>query len=146
VFEPWWVRLWREHQIAIVGAGVPFGLFALYVGGFLLVLLFAPGRLARVGSAPLEVIPAPTGNVAFAWALLRKLWETVLLVRLCRTPRVRRAWVCEYSAGRSKLGDLGKFAETAEQRETFKQMLLRLLDDPQIQQKIGTFLRRSGLA
>jgi hypothetical protein len=25
-------------------------------------------------------------------------------------------------------------------------MLLRLLDDPQIQQKIGTFLRGSGLA
>jgi hypothetical protein len=36
--------------------------------------------------------------------------------------------------------------ETAEQRETFKQMLLRLLDDPQIQQKIGAFLCRSGLA
>ena len=36
--------------------------------------------------------------------------------------------------------------ETAEQRETFKQVLLRLLDDPQIQEKIGTFLRRSGLA
>ena len=36
--------------------------------------------------------------------------------------------------------------ETAEQRETFKQMLLRLLDDPQIQEKIGTCLRRSGLA
>jgi hypothetical protein len=36
--------------------------------------------------------------------------------------------------------------ETAVQRETFKQMLLRLLDDPQIQQKIGTFLRGSGLA
>jgi hypothetical protein len=36
--------------------------------------------------------------------------------------------------------------ETAEQRETFKQTLLRLLDDPQIQQKIGAFLRRSGLA
>jgi hypothetical protein len=36
--------------------------------------------------------------------------------------------------------------ETAEQRETFKQMLLRLLDDPQIQQKIGTFLRGSDLA
>jgi hypothetical protein len=36
--------------------------------------------------------------------------------------------------------------ETAEQRETFKQVLLRLLDDPQIQQKIGTFLRGSGLA
>ena len=36
--------------------------------------------------------------------------------------------------------------ETAEQRETLKQMLLRLLDDPQIQQKIGTFLRHSGLA
>jgi hypothetical protein len=35
--------------------------------------------------------------------------------------------------------------ETAEQRETFKQTLLRLLDDPQIQQKIGAFLRRSGL-
>jgi hypothetical protein len=35
--------------------------------------------------------------------------------------------------------------ETAEQRDTFKQMLLRLLDDPQIQQKIGTFLRGSGL-
>jgi hypothetical protein len=36
--------------------------------------------------------------------------------------------------------------ETAEQHETLKQMLLRLLDDPQIQQKIGAFLRRSGLA
>ena len=36
--------------------------------------------------------------------------------------------------------------ETAEQRETFKQTLLRLLDDPQIQQKIGAFLRRLGLA
>jgi hypothetical protein len=36
--------------------------------------------------------------------------------------------------------------ETAEQHETFKQMLLRVLDDPQIQQKIGNFLRRSGLA
>ena len=36
--------------------------------------------------------------------------------------------------------------ETAKQYESFKQMLLRLLDDPQLQQKIGTFLRRSGLA
>jgi hypothetical protein len=36
--------------------------------------------------------------------------------------------------------------ETAKQYESFKQMLLRLLDDPQIQQKIGTFLRGSGLA
>ena len=33
----------------------------------------------------------------------------------------------------------------AQQHQTFKEMLLRLLDDPQIQQKIGTFLRRSGL-
>ena len=44
---------------------------------------------------------------------------------------------------RTKLDDE---IETAEQRESFKQMLLRLLDDPQIQQKIGAFLRRSGLA
>jgi hypothetical protein len=36
--------------------------------------------------------------------------------------------------------------ETTEQRENFKQTLLCLLDDPQIQQKIGAFLRRSGLA
>ena len=36
--------------------------------------------------------------------------------------------------------------ETAKQHESFKQILLRLLDDPQIQEKIGTFLRRSGLA
>jgi hypothetical protein len=36
--------------------------------------------------------------------------------------------------------------ETAKKQETFKQMLLRLLDDPQIQEKIGIFLRRSGLA
>jgi hypothetical protein len=35
--------------------------------------------------------------------------------------------------------------ETAEQRENFKQTFLRLLDDPQIQEKIGTCLRRSGL-
>ena len=36
--------------------------------------------------------------------------------------------------------------KTAEQHETLKQILLRLLDDPQIQQKIGAFLRRSGFA
>jgi hypothetical protein len=36
--------------------------------------------------------------------------------------------------------------ETAKQHESFKQMLLCLLDDPQIQEKIGTFLRCSGLA
>ena len=36
--------------------------------------------------------------------------------------------------------------ETAKQHESFKQMLLRLLDDRQIQEKIGIFLRRSGLA
>ena len=34
---------------------------------------------------------------------------------------------------------------TPEQHQTFKQTLLRVLDDPQIQQKISTFLRRSGL-
>ena len=44
---------------------------------------------------------------------------------------------------KTKLGD---DIETARQGENFKQMLLRLLDDPQIQQKIGTFLRGSGLA
>jgi hypothetical protein len=39
---------------------------------------------------------------------------------------------------------LGGEIETAEQRESFKQMLLRVLDDPQIQQKIGAFLHSSG--
>ena len=33
---------------------------------------------------------------------------------------------------------------TAEQREAFKQMLLGLLDDPQIQHKIGAILGRSN--
>jgi hypothetical protein len=36
--------------------------------------------------------------------------------------------------------------ETAGEREIFMQMLLQLLDDPQIQHKIVTLLRRSGLA
>jgi hypothetical protein len=44
---------------------------------------------------------------------------------------------------RAKLDDEAK---AAEQQETLKQMLLRLLDDPQIKQKIGASLRRSGLA
>jgi hypothetical protein len=34
--------------------------------------------------------------------------------------------------------------KAAEQREAFKQMLLGLLDDPQIQHKIGALLRRSN--
>jgi hypothetical protein len=110
VFDPWWARLWREHQTAIIAAGASFGVFVLYAGGFLLVLLFAPARLAGVGSAPLDGIPAPTGNVAFAWGLVKKLWETVLLLWLCRNRRVRHAWVREYAAGWCKLGDLGKFA------------------------------------
>jgi hypothetical protein len=110
VFDPWWARLWRDHQTAVLAVCAPFGLFALYTSGFLLVLLFAPARLATVGSAPLDGIPAPTGNLAFAWALLRRLWETVMLLWLCRNRRVRRAWVAEYAAGRAKFGDLGKFA------------------------------------
>ena len=32
--------------------------------------------------------------------------------------------------------------KTAEQHEAFKQMLLRLLDDPQVQHKIVAYLRR----
>jgi len=44
---------------------------------------------------------------------------------------------------RTKLDDE---IERKEQHEALKQMLLRLLDDPQIQQKIGAFLRRSGFA
>ena len=32
-----------------------------------------------------------------------------------------------------------------DQRETFKKALLRLLDDPEIEHKIGALLRRSGL-
>ena len=43
---------------------------------------------------------------------------------------------------RTKLEDEIK---TADQREVFKQALLSLLDDPQIQQKIGAFFRGSGL-
>jgi hypothetical protein len=35
--------------------------------------------------------------------------------------------------------------ETVEQHETFRRMLLLMLDDPQIQQKITAFLRHSGL-
>jgi len=34
---------------------------------------------------------------------------------------------------------------TPEQHQTFKETLLRLLDDPQIQQKIGSILCCSGL-
>jgi hypothetical protein len=43
---------------------------------------------------------------------------------------------------RTKLEDEIK---TTEQHETLKQVLLRLLDDPQIEQKIAAFLRRAGL-
>jgi hypothetical protein len=44
------------------------------------------------------------------------------------------------------LGQLDGDITTPEQYQTFKEMLLRLLDDPQIQQKISAFLRNSGLA
>jgi hypothetical protein len=54
-----------------------------------------------------------------------------------------RAWGLILDGRKIKLDDE---IETEEQRETFKQTLLRLLDDPQLQQKIGAFLRRSGLA
>ena len=114
VFSPWWERLWHENRSAIIAVGAPFGVFFLYACGFLMVFLVAPARLATVGSASLDGIAPPTGNIAFFWSLLRKLWDGVLLRWLCRNGRVRRAWVRDYENGRSKLGDLGKFA-----RESF---------------------------
>ena len=113
-FQPWLARLWREHETALVTASVSLGLFAMYLFGFLVVLLIAPAQLARVGTASLDPIPVPAGNLGFVWGLLRKLWENGLLLSLCRNRRVRRAWLLELSAGRRKFGDLGKFA-----RESF---------------------------
>jgi photosystem II stability/assembly factor-like uncharacterized protein len=109
-FDPWWPRLWRENETAILAVGTPLGVFALYALGFLLVLLVAPARLARVGAAPLGDIPPPSGNWAFVWGLLKTSWETVALFWLCGNRRVRLAWMRQYMRGQSKLTDLGKFA------------------------------------
>jgi hypothetical protein len=116
-FDPWWWRLWQEHETAILAVGTPLGVFALYALSFLLVLLVAPARLARVGAAPLDDIPPPTGNWAFVWSLLKRFWETLALFWLCGNRRVRRAWMRQYIRGGSKLGDLGKFARERFVRE-----------------------------
>jgi hypothetical protein len=75
--------------------------------------------------------------------------ERPLPVGSLKTARIRPAGAWLTGLGydrkmdnRTKLdGDI----TTPEQHQTFKEMLLRLLDDPQIQQKIGAFLRGSGL-
>jgi len=111
--QPWW-DFYVAHRTEILAVGTPFAIFALYAIGFLGLLLVVPARLASVGAAPLTDIPAPSGNAAFVWSLLKKAWDTVLLRWLCRHPRVRRAWAARYRQGEVKLADLGKFA-----RESF---------------------------
>jgi hypothetical protein len=60
----------------------------------------------------------------------------------------RGAWLTDlgYCRSMDSTVKLDDEIETAEQQETLKRTLLRVLDDPQVQQKIGAFLRRSGLA
>jgi hypothetical protein len=61
----------------------------------------------------------------------------------CQGARLTDIGYCRAMDNRTKLEDETK---AADQREAFKQVLLCLLDDPQIQQKIGAFMRGSGLA
>ena len=109
VFEPWWSLLWRHNREEIIEGGAVAGILLVYAGGLLGVFVFAPVRLAGAGSAGWSDVPALAGNWAFVLGLLRKIWGCALLPPLCRSRRVRRAWVREYEAGHRKLGDLGRF-------------------------------------
>jgi len=115
--EPPGPDFFQAHRTEILAVGSPFAIFALYAIGFLGLLLVAPARLASIGAAPLNDIPAPSGNAAFAWSLLKKAWDTILLRWLCRHRRVRRAWSARYRNGDAKLADLGKFARESFLRE-----------------------------
>jgi photosystem II stability/assembly factor-like uncharacterized protein len=112
VFDPLWQRLWREHSDAMLWTGAVFGVVLLYAGGTLLMLLVAPAKLAKVGSAPFADMPGATGLLAQVLWLARLLWDSVLPLWMCRVGRVRRAWIKEYAARRTTLGELGKFARS----------------------------------
>jgi hypothetical protein len=114
-YDPWLARLWRDHQTAVIGALGPIALLLSYAGVFALMLLIAPARLARVGSAAgLDDVAKPSGTFGFVWELARKGFGHVTLPYLCRHPRVRRAWTERYREGRASLRELGKPA-----RESF---------------------------
>jgi hypothetical protein len=113
--DPWFAQLWREHQTAVIGALGPVVALLSYAGVFGLMLLFAPARLARVGSTPgLDDMARPSGTFGFVWELARKGFAHITLPYLCRHPRVRRAWTERYREGRASLRELGKPA-----RESF---------------------------
>ena len=108
-------QLWREHQLAVIGASAAIVVVLGYAGVLGLMLLFAPARLARVGGASgLEDVPKPSGPLGFVYGLVRKGLEQITLPYLCRHPRVRRAWTKRYREGRATLRELGKPA-----RESF---------------------------
>src|SRR5262249_28385812 len=67
-YDRWWARVWRENRSAVTGGFAGLGILLIYAGSFGLILLFAPARLALVGSAAgLDSVVKPTGNVAFVW-------------------------------------------------------------------------------
>jgi photosystem II stability/assembly factor-like uncharacterized protein len=108
-YDPWWARVWRDNKSAVTGGFAGLGILLIYVGAFGLILLFAPARLALVGSAAgLDSVVKPTGNVAFVWDIARRIFEHATLPWLCRHPRVRHAWTALYRNGKAKLDDLGK--------------------------------------
>ncbi len=114
-YDPWFAKLWREHQTSVIGAIGSIALLLSYAGVFALLLLIAPARLARVGGAlGLDDMPKPSGNFGFVLELARKVFGHVTLPYLCRHPRVRRAWTERYREGRASLRELGKPA-----RESF---------------------------
>jgi hypothetical protein len=113
-YDPWWARVWRENKSAVMSGFAGLGILLIYAGSFGLILLFAPARLALVGSAAgLDSVVKPTGNVAFVWDIARRIFEHATLPWLCRHPRVRRAWTALYRNGKAKLDDLGKPARSS---------------------------------
>jgi hypothetical protein len=110
-YVPWWAWVWQENRTAVITGLSSLTILLAYAGYFTLTLMFAPARLAFVGSAPgLDSVTKPSGNIGFFWDLARKGFEQVTLPWLCRHPRVRRAWTALYRDGKSRLDDLGKAA------------------------------------
>nr|WP_249210041.1 YCF48-related protein [Bradyrhizobium manausense] len=107
LFEPWWIRLWRDNKKIVAGVLIATSALLLLFAATTALFVFAPASLAHVGALTQE-----KEKVEFKFSfgsllsLGNRLLQEFLLPFLCRRSRVKQAWTAKYLDGRVKFSNL----------------------------------------